>query len=94
MRQAEGEIPEEDRAGYEARISREAQDRAEADQADERAKIRTYGMALIPVVAVLVSAYTAVVKENAMMAAGGAIVALVALGIVSVADGLKLAGRK
>lgn len=82
------EIPEDDLAGFEARLAREA----EQSQADEREKIKTLAMALGVVLGLAIAAFGAVVsilaeagtKPNALrVAIGGAAFGLFCGGVMT-----------
>ncbi len=76
--------------GYANRIVAEA----EARQADERALIQTIGKAALGSVATSVSAYSAIVNENLMIAGGAALVAMVAFSIITAEQAMEWRGKK
>ena len=65
-------IPEEERAGY---LARKAREQAEAEQADERAKIETFGGLAGAAIGLLSGGYLLVARENVTAAALAFIVA-------------------
>lgn len=72
-------IPPEDVDGYIARIVKEA----EADQADERAKLKTIGQAVTGFAGVGVAGYAALWEGELMIALGGILTAFIGFGFVT-----------
>jgi hypothetical protein len=73
-------IPPEDVDGYIARIVKEA----EAEQADERAKLKTIGQAVTGFAGVGVAAYAALWDHEPVIALGGILTAFVGFGLITV----------
>jgi hypothetical protein len=75
-------IPDEDVDGYIARIVKEA----EAEQADERAKLKTIGQAVTGFAGVGVAAYAALWEGELMIALGGIVTAFIGFGLITVGE--------
>jgi hypothetical protein len=66
---------------------------ADAEEADERARIQTIGGAAFGVLGLLVAGFALLVQENVMIGMIGSVIGFVGFGVITAAQGAKWLGR-
>jgi hypothetical protein len=66
---------------------------ADAEEADERARIQTIGGAAFGVLGLLVAGVALLIQENVMIGMIGSVIGFVGFGVITAAQGAKWLGR-
>ncbi len=66
---------------------------AEAEEADERARIQTVGGAAFGILGLLVAGIALLVQQNVMIGMIGSVIGFVGFGVITAAQGAKWLGR-
>jgi hypothetical protein len=74
-------------------IAERKQREAEAEEADERARIKTIIIGLAGILGLVVGTVGFLVRENILIGSAGFVASFVAVGIITAGEGAKLLGR-
>lgn len=74
-------------------IADRKQREAEAEEADERARIKTIIIGLAGILGLVVGTIGFLVRENILIGSAGFVASFVAVGIITAGEGAKLLGR-